>query len=181
MRLMDMMDGMKSLRIAWLWTGMAVLAALFSGCGEGGGGAGADGSAERPGEADARGQTEFRMTVDDSMRYPVRRLTVAAGQQLTLRLVHAGSMSLEQMGHNWVLLAPDLSVESFIAEASGAVDTGYIPEGWEEGILAQTDLIGGGGTSAVTFTAPETPGEYPYVCTFPGHFFAGMKGVLVVK
>jgi uncharacterized protein len=29
-------------------------------------------------------------------------------------------------------------------------------------------------------TAPATPGEYPYVCTFPGHFLL-MNGVLVVE
>jgi len=28
---------------------------------------------------------------------------------------------------------------------------------------------------------PAAPGSYPYVCTFPGHFVAGMKGNLVVK
>jgi uncharacterized cupredoxin-like copper-binding protein len=33
----------------------------------------------------------------------------------------------------------------------------------------------------VKFTAPQAPGEYPFICTFPGHYAIGMKGVLVVR
>ena len=35
--------------------------------------------------------------------------------------------------------------------------------------------------TAIEFTAPAKPGSYTFFCTFPGHFAAGMKGVLVVK
>ena len=33
--------------------------------------------------------------------------------------------------------------------------------------------------ATLTFTAPSTPGEYPYVCTFPQHWYR-MYGVMVV-
>ena len=33
----------------------------------------------------------------------------------------------------------------------------------------------------ITFTVPSEPGEYPYVCSFPAHYVAGMRGVLVVQ
>ena len=33
----------------------------------------------------------------------------------------------------------------------------------------------------VTFTVPETPGDYPFLCTFAGHYQAGMKGTLIVR
>ena len=32
-----------------------------------------------------------------------------------------------------------------------------------------------------TFTVPAKPGRYPFVCTFSGHFQAGMKGTLIVS
>ena len=35
------------------------------------------------------------------------------------------------------------------------------------------------GTS-LRFMAPTEPGEYPYICSFPGHWTI-MKGVMVVK
>jgi azurin len=34
--------------------------------------------------------------------------------------------------------------------------------------------------TALRFTAPKKPGDYPYICTFPGHWII-MKGVMVVK
>jgi plastocyanin len=37
------------------------------------------------------------------------------------------------------------------------------------------------GGLVTSFGAPAKPGSYTYLCTFPGHFVAGMKGVLVVK
>ena len=47
-------------------------------------------------------------------------------------------------------------------------------------MLAYTPLATDhGGTSEVTFTAPATPGGYPYICTVPGHYLK-MKGTLVV-
>jgi plastocyanin len=42
-------------------------------------------------------------------------------------------------------------------------------------------MAGPGETVQVTFTAPSKPGKYPYLCTFSGHYQAGMKGVLIVK
>ena len=48
-------------------------------------------------------------------------------------------------------------------------------------MIAATTLAGNGETVEVTFTVPKAAGSYPYVCTFPGHFQAGMKGTLEVK
>jgi azurin len=56
----------------------------------------------------------------------------------------------------------------------------HIPTGTAAKIIAQTKLLGPGETDTIDFTAPAQPGEYPFLCTFPGHF-ALMKGKLVVK
>ena len=37
-----------------------------------------------------------------------------------------------------------------------------------------------GETQALRFQAPTEPGDYPYLCTFPGHWTI-MKGILVVS
>ena len=46
-------------------------------------------------------------------------------------------------------------------------------------MVAHTKLLGGGESDEITFTAPAA-GEYPFICTFPGHF-AIMQGVMTVK
>ena len=48
-------------------------------------------------------------------------------------------------------------------------------------VLAGSKFAGPGETVYVTFKAPAEAGNYPYLCTFSGHFQAGMKGVLTVK
>ena len=52
---------------------------------------------------------------------------------------------------------------------------------WEALPIAATGLAGDGETVSVTFTVPEQAGEYEYICSFPGHYAADMKGVLTVK
>jgi azurin len=48
-----------------------------------------------------------------------------------------------------------------------------------EDVIAATKLLGPGENETLTFTAPE-PGDYQFVCSFPGHF-AMMRGIMVVR
>ena len=73
----------------------------------------------------------------------------------------------------------DTTAFAAAAATEGAND--YIPEKQKEKIVAFIKLLGPNETAEVTFTAPTTPGEYPFLCTFPAHCAIGMKGVLVVK
>jgi len=54
----------------------------------------------------------------------------------------------------------------------------FVPD--HPAILWSTKLVAPGGRAVLTFTAPKTPGDYPYVCTFPGHWRI-MNGVMEVK
>jgi hypothetical protein len=46
-------------------------------------------------------------------------------------------------------------------------------------VLHSTTLVKPGETMRLAFTAPAEPGEYIYVCTFPGHWVR-MYGVMLV-
>ena len=59
--------------------------------------------------------------------------------------------------------------------------TDFIPPAMKGRVIAKTAFAGPGETVHVTFTVPDRPGRYPYICTFAGHYQAGMKGTLVVK
>ncbi|MFV1994383.1 MAG: plastocyanin/azurin family copper-binding protein, partial [Verrucomicrobiales bacterium] len=54
---------------------------------------------------------------------------------------------------------------------------GYIPE--SEDILWHTKLLQPKQVDTIEFIAP-APGEYPYLCTFPGHWML-MRGVMTVE
>ena len=50
-------------------------------------------------------------------------------------------------------------------------------EALDPAIVTYTPLAGPGERTAVVFTMPP-PGEYPFICTFPGHY-SFMQGTLV--
>ncbi len=117
----------------------------------------------------------------DSMKYDVTRITAKPNELLEVELTAVSSMPKDQMSHDFVLLAKGTDVDSFVMEAAMARDSDYIPASKKQFVLASTTLAGGGETVKVTFHAPKEPGDYLYICTFPGHYMAGMKGTLVVK
>lgn len=122
-----------------------------------------------------------KLKADDKMQYDVKLIEAKPGEQLKVQLSVTSNMPKAEMSHNFVVLAKGTNPDNFVMMAAMARDTNYIPKGQEKSILAQTALAGGGETVEVTFTAPKEPGEYQYLCTFPGHYIAGMKGKLVVK
>jgi azurin len=47
-------------------------------------------------------------------------------------------------------------------------------------VLQATPLVNPKGRAELKFTAPKTPGRYPFLCTFPGHWRL-MRGELIVE
>jgi azurin len=144
--------------------------------------AAADAPAENPVTVGDDGVARLTIGSTDTMQYTVRAFTVEAGQQVELTLVHEGSLPVDVMGHNVAILPTDGDYVAFAREVmsgGGSVDNDYLPEGMRDGLVAYTQLIGGGESDTITFTAPDTPGEYPFLCTFPGHFGV-MNGIMTV-
>ena len=85
------------------------------------------------------------------------------------------------MGHNLVVLKKGISAIAFGQKAlgAGANATNALPDSVKIDVIAATKLLGPAESETISFTAPE-PGDYEYVCTFPGHF-AMMRGVMNVK
>ena len=113
----------------------------------------------------------------NEMKYEVTEFTVAPGQPVTLTFNNTATSPT--MSHNVVVLKKDANVNAVGQAAMSASDTEYIPENRADQILAHTPLAAPGETVEVTFTAPSAPGDYTYICTFPGHFMA-MQGTMRV-
>lgn len=117
----------------------------------------------------------------NQMQYSVNKITASPGQEIKIVLEVQGSLPKSAMAHNVVVLKQGTDVEAFVNASVMAKGNGYIAPDYKNQIIAATGLAGGGETVTITFTVPEKAGSYPYVCSFPGHYYAGMKGVLVVK
>jgi azurin len=90
---------------------------------------------------------------------------------VTIRLVNDGTLP-----HNIVIPADEEDIETLGAAAYNAAETGYVPLNQKAKLLAYTGLASPGQTVDMTFVMP-APGEYRYVCLFPGHY-ASMLGIL---
>lgn len=127
---------------------------------------------------------DCEVTVDstDQMRFDTELIEMDAScEEFTVHLTHSGSMAENVMGHNWVLtLAEDMQSVANDGITAG-LDNDYLKPG-DERVIANTEIIGGGEETSVTF---DTSGlsadkEYQFFCSFPGHS-ALMKGAFVVK
>jgi azurin len=132
----------------------------------------------------AHGQAKPRivdLTGNDQMKFNLATIAAKPGETLRIRLKSIGTLPKVAMGHNFVLLAKGTDAAAFANAAAAAYSTGYIPPAMKDKVLAMTTVVGPGETAEVTFKVPAAPGSYTFLCSFPGHFVAGMKGLLVVK
>ncbi|WP_309396784.1 plastocyanin/azurin family copper-binding protein [Cerasicoccus maritimus] len=138
--------------------------------------------AAAPKVSNASGKTATSFTIDanDQMRFSTKLIEVPAGKKVSLTLRNVGHMPKEQMGHNLVILDKGKDVQQFAMEATFAKDNDYIPTDMENWVIAGTQLLGPGESETIIFTAPKTPGEYPFLCSFPAHCAIGMKGIMRV-
>ena len=116
-------------------------------------------------------------TLPEKLSFDLKWFVVEAGKPVQIVLVNPDAMS-----HNLIVSRPGSlqevgtagSAMSMSADASVKPFVPNLPS-----VLFSTRLLQGGETERLGFTAPATPGEYVYVCTFPGHWVR-MYGVMLV-
>ena len=116
----------------------------------------------------------------DQMKYDVISIDATVGQKITVTLTNVGMIPKAAMAHNFVLLKAGTDVTAFATAAMMHQAEGYMPPDMADKVIASTKLVGPGESDSVTFVAPAA-GSYDYICTFPGHALAGMRGILTVK
>jgi len=133
----------------------------------------------------ARAQDEEARVIEikglNNMTYDKTEIVAKPGEKITIRLTTVTDFKPRQMSHNFVLLKQTADVQAFIAASERSAIEDFVAPHMRDQVIAFTPMASGGETVEVTFRAPERPSKYMYVCTFPGHFFAGMRGTLTVR
>jgi azurin len=130
--------------------------------------------------AKSAGPRVITIGANDQMKFEPATIQAKPGEALRIVLKPTGTMPKIAMSHNFVMLKPGSNDAKF-AEASAMARPDFIAPALKSQVLVATAMAGNGETVTAEFTAPAKPGKYTFICTFPGHFAAGMKGVLVVK
>jgi azurin len=128
----------------------------------------------------AKGEPGREIVVEAALglQFVQKQLSAKAGEKLTIRLKNP-----DVVPHNWLLAKPGSlqklgeKVNLMIADPKGMAKH-YVPDSGD--VIAYTDMVNPKGEFVIHFTAPKEKGEYPYLCTFPGHWMV-MNGVMKVE
>ncbi len=113
----------------------------------------------------------------NEMKYDLKSFEVEAGQAVEIRFEN-----IDFMQHNLLILATGslekvgAAADAMASQPDGA-SKNYTPEMPE--VLYATPLVDPNSEAVLRFIAPDKPGDYPFVCTFPGHWRM-MNGVMKV-
>lgn len=128
-------------------------------------------------ETGADGLRTFTLTPrGETVYFTQTRFRVRAGE--TVRVVLTNTATDPHMAHNVVGVRREEALNRVGLAAMAVPNRAYIPD--DPDILFFSPLAQPGETVEVKFTAPKTPGLYPYLCTVPGHHVL-MRGVMRVE
>jgi azurin/glucose/arabinose dehydrogenase len=152
---------------------------IYSGSGAAGGRA--------PGRALAKHQTtmpaEWNGTADqtvnvqgvEGLKFSLAAFDVKAGARVKLDFANVSDML-----HNLVVVKPGTATkvgEQAMRMGLDGAKLDYVPR--TDDVLFHTSVLEPEKSQTIYFVAPTTPGEYTYVCTFPGHYIV-MQGTMRV-
>ncbi len=118
-------------------------------------------------------------TIPNEMKYSVTEIEVEAGKPVQLVF-----QNNDFMQHNLVITqkgekdAVGKAADQMATDPNG-LDKDYVPD--LEEVLYYIPIVDPDKSFTLEFTAPEEPGNYPYICTFPGHWRIMQGNMKVVR
>ncbi|WP_009965098.1 DUF6797 domain-containing protein [Verrucomicrobium spinosum] len=128
--------------------------------------------------AKGEGGRSVKLEAALGLQFAQKQLVAKSGERLSLEFSNPDAVP-----HNVLFIKPgalqrvgDLA-NKMITDPAGLARH-YVPESPE--VLVYTDMVQPSHKFTIHFNAPQEKGEYPYLCTFPGHWLV-MNGVLKVE
>jgi plastocyanin len=118
----------------------------------------------------------IQMKVETGLQFDVVRFNVKPGQ--AVKIVFENT---DDMDHNMLITKPGAREEVVMAALNlgeKGPELNYIPK--SDKVLWSVPVISPHQKKTIEFIAPNEPGVYPYVCTYPGHGFV-MYGAMYVN
>ena len=124
------------------------------------------------------GARAIEIETGSNLSFRTRSFQVKPGELIALTLKNP-----DVVPHNWALLKPGTlkqvgDLTNKLISDPDAMLRQYVPE--TDSVLAFTDIVLPREQFTIYFKAPQEPGSYPYLCTFPGHWLV-MNGEMIVR
>mgnify|MGYP003642485222 FL=1 len=120
--------------------------------------------------------TSIEIKAIPGLQFDKVRFSVAPGAEVKLTVTNSD----DDMPHNMVITKPGSRADVVLAAqqlAEKGPEMNFIPK--SPLVLWSIPVIYSGESKTIQFKAPEEPGIYPFVCTYPGHGFI-MYGYMYV-
>ncbi len=116
-------------------------------------------------------------SIPGKMLFDKSTITIPAGKSISLIFENR-----DQMSHNVVIIMPGSTdkvgkAADNMASLKDGYERNFVPSIAD--VLIATPLVAAGKTFQLDFKAPDAPGKYPFICSFPGHWRV-MQGVFIV-
>lgn len=128
----------------------------------------------------AKGDPGRKLVIEAALglQFVQKELRAKAGEQLSLIFKNP-----DVVPHNWMLAKPGTlqtigNLANLMITDPQGLARHYVPN--SKDVIVYTDMTNPKGEFTIHFTAPKEKGDYPYLCTFPGHWMV-MNGVLKVE
>jgi uncharacterized cupredoxin-like copper-binding protein len=117
-------------------------------------------------------QSAFALTVRDNMVFSLDAIAVNAGQALAIDFTNTS-----RLPHNIVIVDGDMAVATEV-NRNAINQADYLPQ--HPAVVATMPMVMPNQTGNITWESTQ-PDTYVFICTYPGHFDAGMYGTITVK
>lgn len=112
------------------------------------------------------------------LKFSTDKVVIKSGERIQMTLSNS-----DEMLHNIVIMKPGAETPNTVGTMAlqlglDGPEMNYVPD--SDLVLYHSGIVEPESKETIYFTAPNTPGEYWIVCTFPGHSFT-MRTKLIVK
>jgi azurin len=123
----------------------------------------------------AEAPTVIRIASAPGLKFDLSAFSVRPGAEVEVIFSNT-----EEMLHNFVIVKPgtrEAVGQAALMLGAGAAERDFVPPSPD--VLFATKVVPAGTSVSLKFSAPTELGDYPYVCTFPGHYVL-MFGTMIV-
>lgn len=118
---------------------------------------------------------KISLAVDgEKLAFNKKEFSVKAGEDVEIEFKNPS----KSMQHNLVIAKPGTIEKVVMDSMSAGAENGWVSKGPE--VLFKTAMVDPTKSVTLKFKAPAEKGDYPFVCTFPGHGSV-MRGIMKVK
>jgi azurin len=129
-----------------------------------------------PAEWGGKADRIVAVQAEEGLRFDVGSFDVKPSARVQLDFANPSDML-----HNLVIVKPGAATkvgEAALRLGLDGAKLNYVPP--SDDVLYHTTLLEPTKSESIYFVAPDAPGDYPFVCTFPGHYVT-MQGTMHVR